>query len=94
MKYYLVTYDLNTSGQNYQDLLKKIKDSGVWARLSESSYAVGTLKTPQQLFDDLKTCLDSNDQLYIVNITKPYTGVGPEEVNKWLESKLPNTSIW
>jgi hypothetical protein len=74
--------------------LNKIRGCAEWARLSESSYAVGTLKTPQQLFDDLKTYLDSNDQLYIVNITKPYTGVGPEEVNKWLESKLPNTSLW
>lgn len=94
MKIYLVTYDLHVRGQNYTDLLVKIKESAMWARLSESSYAVGTLKTPQQLFDHLQTSLDSNDHLYIITIAKPYTGVGPEEVNKWLESKLPNTSLW
>jgi hypothetical protein len=66
----------------------------MWARLSESSYAIGTEKTPQQLFDYLKPGLDSNDQLYIVTITKPYIGVGTEEVNSWLENNLPSNYHW
>lgn len=90
MNIYLVTYDLNARGQKYLSLLDKIKGSPIWARLSESSYTVGTEKTPQQLFDYLKTDLDSNDQLYIIKITKPYIGIGPKEVNSWLENKLPN----
>ena len=94
MKIYLVTYDLHVRGQNYTDLLVKIKESAMWARLSESSYAVGTEKTPQQLFDHLKTSLDSNDHLYIITIAKPYIGVGTEEVNKWLENNLPSNYHW
>ena len=94
MKIYLVTYDLHVRGQNYTDLLAKIKESAMWARLSESSYAIGTEKTPQQLFDYLKPGLDSNDQLYIVTITKPYIGVGTEEVNSWLENNLPSNYHW
>jgi hypothetical protein len=90
MNIYLVTYDLNTRGQNYQGLLDKIKESALWARLSESSYTVGTDKTPQQLFDYLKTDLDGNDQLYIIKISKPYAGFGPKEVNSWLDNNLPN----
>lgn len=90
MNIYLVTYDLNTRGQNYQGLLDKIKESSLWARLSESSYTVGTEKTPQQLFDYLKTDLDGNDQLYIIKITKPYAGFGTKEVNSWLDNNLPN----
>jgi hypothetical protein len=94
VKIYLVTYDLHVRGQNYTDLLAKIKESAMWARLSESSYAMGTEKTPQQLFDYLKPGLDSNDQLYIVTITKPYIGVGTEEVNSWLENNLPSNHHW
>jgi len=94
VKIYLVTYDLHVRGQNYTDLLAKIKESAMWARLSESSYTIGTEKTPQQLFDYLKPGLDSNDQLYIVTITKPYIGVGTEEVNSWLENNLPSNHHW
>lgn len=94
MKIYVVTYDLNKSGQKYQELLEKIKENSMWARLSESSYAVGTEKTPQQLFDHLQTSLDSNDHLYIITIAKPYIGVGTEEVTKWLENNLPSNYHW
>lgn len=90
MKIYLVTYDLHVRGQKYTELLDKIKESGMWAMLSESSYAIGTEKAPQQLYDYLKTSLDSNDQLYIITLTKPYTGFGTEEVNNWLEKHLPS----
>lgn len=94
MKIYLVTYDLHVKGQNYTDLLAKIKESAKWARLSESSYAIGTEKTPQQLYDYLNISLDSNDQLYIVTITKPYIGHGAKEVNDWLENNLPSSYSW
>ncbi len=46
----LVTYDLNTPGKDYNDLLKKIKGYD-WARLSESSYAISTSASPQAVFD-------------------------------------------
>ena len=91
MRVFLVTYDLNTKGQNYVDLLNKIK-SFPSKRLSESSYAVEADKTAQQLYDYLKTSLDSNDNIYIINITKPYMGFGPKDVNSWLETKLPYTN--
>ena len=93
MRIFLVTYDLNTRGQNYEDLLNKIK-SFPSKRLSESSYAEEADKTAQQLYDYLKTSLDSNDQIYIINITQPYAGFGPKDVNSWLDTKLPNTSLW
>lgn len=85
----LVTYDLHTRGQNYTDLLAKIKEGGMWARLSESSYAVDTTKTPRQLYDYLKTALDSNDHLFILPITKPYWGYGPNDTIEWLNKHLP-----
>ena len=44
----LVTYDLNKPGKDYNDLLKTIK-SYAWARLSESSYAIKTDQSPQQV---------------------------------------------
>lgn len=89
-----MTYDLFASGQNYSGLLDKIKESNLWARLSESSYAVGTEKSPQQLLDILKASIDDNDRLYIVTISKPYTGWGDQEIFDWLDKNLPTNRFW
>lgn len=85
----LITYDLNRPGQNYTDLLDKIKSYGSWARLSESSYAVATQNTPQTVYSQLSPHLDNSDTLYIVTLKRPYSGQGPQDVNNWLEANLP-----
>ena len=46
----LVTYDLNSPGQRHADLLEFLKKTFAWAKLSESSYAISTNKTPAQVF--------------------------------------------
>lgn len=85
----LISYDLNKPGKDYNDLLKTIK-SYAWARLSESSYAIKTDQTPSQTFNKLKPYLDQNDTLYVINLKKPYSGQGPNDVNDWLENNLPH----
>ena len=46
----LITYDLNAKGQKNAEVLAKIKSFGMWARLSESSYAIKTNLTTDQLY--------------------------------------------
>jgi hypothetical protein len=87
MPFLLVTYDLNNPGKDYNDLLKTI-DCYSWARLSESSYAIKTEQSPQQVFDRLKPFLDQNDYLYVINLKMPYIGFGLKEVNDWLNKNL------
>lgn len=84
----LVTYDLKKPGKDYKDVLKTIKNYS-WARLSESSYAIATDKSVQQLYDQLKPYLDDNDNIYVINLRRPYVGFGPKDVNDWLEKNLP-----
>lgn len=83
----LITYDLQKPGQDYSELLSKIK-SYTWVRLSESSYAIRTDSTPSTVFDYLKPYLDSNDNLYVITLKQPYAGYGPKEVNSWLNNNL------
>lgn len=85
----LVTYDLNSPGQNHSKLLTKIKQYPSWAQLSESSYAIETNTSPQQIFDILKPLIDKNDILYVINLKKPYAGFGSTDVNNWLDKRLP-----
>lgn len=88
MAVYLVAYDLNKETSR-PPIVKAIKEYGTWAKLSESSYAISTSKTPAQVYSGLSSLLDSNDQLYVINLRKPYSGFGPNDINKWLEDNLP-----
>ncbi len=83
----LVTYDLNKPGQDYSNFLEKIRLYPS-TRLSESSYAIQTSKSPQSVYKELTPHLDKNDYIYIITLSKPYFGYGPENVNKWLEYYL------
>ncbi len=83
----LITYDLNKPGQDYGDFLKSIK-SYPWARLSESSYAIKTNAHPSTIYNELLPHMDKNDQLYIIPLSKPYSGYGPQKVNEWLDENL------
>jgi len=85
----LISYDLNKETKR-PPIVKRIKETWpAWARLSESSYAVSTADTPKQIFDKLSDLIDSNDNLYVITLARPYYGQGPKDVNAWLESDLP-----
>ena len=87
MSVLLITYDLKKPGQDYTDFMKIIKDYS-WARLSESSYSIETAESPKAVYEKLSPHIDENDQLYIINLKKPYWGLGPKAVNDWLSQHL------
>ena len=84
----LVTYDLNSPGQKHAKVLEKVKSFGGWARLSESSYAITTFLTPNQVYSQFESLLDSNDYIWIVSLKKPYSGFGSKKVIDWLDTNL------
>jgi hypothetical protein len=83
----LVTFDPNKPGQDYSNLLDEIKSySNV--RLSESSYAIITDETPDIVCEELKKHIDTDDNIYIINLKRPYAGYGQELVLDWLKKEL------
>lgn len=90
MPVYLVTYDLNKEA-NRPPIVDKVKEFGSWAMLSESSYAISTGMTPEQVHAHFKPLLDSNDTIYIISLCWPWMGVGPKRVNDWLTQSLRRT---
>ena len=87
MSVLLVTYDLNSPGQKHSELLAELKEFP-WAKLSESSYAVQTSLTPDQLYNRLSKHTDKNDNIFIITLKKPWQGYGPKDVIDWLSNKL------
>ena len=84
MSVLLVTYDLRKPGQDYSDVHGFIKKHA-WARLSESSYAIRTSMSPQQVYDALSKYLDANDTLLVITLTRPYYGQASKAVIDWLD---------
>lgn len=84
MPTYIVTYDLNkeTSRPNMAALIKKTYPD--WAKLSESSYAINTTTEPVTIYNTLLAYLDSNDNLYVITLSRRWYGKGPTDVNNWL----------
>ena len=72
-----ITYDLNSEGQNYEDVIKTIKDcagDGKWYSCWRSSYRIKTDMKVDEINDKIHQYLDKNDTLFVVEVTSNYQG--------------------
>jgi len=83
----LVTYDLNRPGQNYETLIKTLKNLGSeWWHYMESTWVLGGYGlTTSKITEALLPHIDSNDRLLVVDITSDsWSGWLPREASDWL----------
>lgn len=81
-KRYLITYDLNTEGQDYENVIAAIKSAsdGTCCSYWKSSYLIrSSLQTADAVSDKITPYLDSNDTLIVMEVTQNYQG--------WLSKK-------
>jgi len=84
----LITYDLRKAGQNYDGLIKKIKDLGMWAKVCESAWIVKTIMSSVQVRDALLPQIDSNDRLFVVTLTSESAWRNVICGDQWLKENL------
>lgn len=67
MAAYIITYDLNSTGQKYEEVIQAIKDAstGAWCTFWKSSYLIKSNLTADQISDKITPHLDSNDRMII-----------------------------
>ena len=82
----LVSYDLNKETKR-PDIVGEVAKTD-WAKLSESSYAIDTGETPEQVYNRFKKHLDGDDDFWVISLHRPYFGYGPKEVVEWLRARL------
>ena len=85
---YLITYDLNKSGQNYDGLYEVLKSFGSWAHYLDSTWFIDTYSSIDVVRDKLLEAMDSNDILFVTKVTKSYTGWLVPEAWNWLSSHV------
>ena len=77
---FLISYDLNVPGKNYNELYKTIKSAGTWWHYLESTWLIKTEESIATWNKRLIKNLDENDRLFIVDITG-------QDNDGWLEKK-------
>lgn len=91
MAAYMITYDLNSKGQNYDKVIKAIKDSSLsWCTFWKSSYLIKSSLTANQVSDKITPHLDSNDRLIIVEVKNNYQGWLTEDDWKFIRENIFN----
>ena len=68
---YLVTYDLNNEGKNYDAVIKAIKDSstGAYCSFWRSSWLIkSNLSTADEVFKNIEPHVDPDDRILVVQV--------------------------
>jgi hypothetical protein len=86
----LISYDLNTPGQDYPNLIERLKSYGTWWHHLDSLWIIKTSESASMVHDVIRTYLDTNDELLVVNITgDPAAWSGfSDDGSKWLKDNL------
>lgn len=90
MSVYLIGYDLNTPGKDYDPLIEAIKKiaHGWWHHL-DSTWLIKHAGDADDILNTLKSHIDSNDEILVVKLTSDAAWKGfKESGTKWLEDNL------
>ena len=88
----IISYDLNSPGQDYEKIFEKIKSLGDWAKVQKSLWYVDSNLSAEEARDAVFTVMDSNDSLIVIdskNNNVAWIGINEQVAahikNKWLE---------
>lgn len=85
MSAFIIAYDLNKQGQNYDCIIKKLEELGAW-HMQQSVWILSSTSSASSIRDALGDCLDKNDRLFVGKITAgAWKGLGTDATN-WLKA--------
>ncbi len=87
----LVTYDLKTSGHNYNPFFEALKQQGQWWHYLSATWLIATDRTPQELYNAVVSNITTSDHLLIVTVKRPYWGYLTKDAWDWIDSHIPWT---
>lgn len=89
MATYLIGYDLNRPGQNYNELFEAIKAIGSWWHCLDSTWLVKSTLTAAQIRDIISPHMDGNDRLLVAAMSGEAAWVGfSQDCSEWLKKNL------
>ncbi|WP_151808972.1 SinR family protein [Acinetobacter soli] len=90
MKSYMIGYDLNKSGKDYNGLINKIKDiADSWWHHLDSTWIIKSSKSAAEIRDLLSPYIDQDDELIVAGLTGEGAWKGfNSNGSKWLKDNL------
>ena len=87
---YLISYDLNAPGKNYDGLYKAIENAsnGTWCRPLRSVYIIKSSLSSKDIYDHLAPCLDSSDRVLVIEVTNKAYWYLDEDISDYLYKML------
>lgn len=87
---YMIGYDLNKAGKNYDGLIKRIKEiSANWWHHLDSTWIIDCNLTSVAIRDALRLHIDSDDELLVVALKSEGAWAGfNAEGSNWLKQNL------
>ena len=86
MACFVVAYDLNKVGQNYECITTELKKLP-YCHAQGSVWFVEYSGSAVELRDALNGCLDENDRLFVSEISKAWAGQHMPTCGKWLNDR-------
>lgn len=91
MTVYMITYDLNVTGQKYNEVIQAIKDSSLaYCSYWKSSWLIKSNLSLNQIMEKIEPNLDNNDYLICIEVKENYQGWLEEEDWKWIKENIFN----
>ncbi len=85
MGVYMVSYDLNSPGQDYSDLIKEI-EKYKHCKCVKSGYFIDTSESASEIRNKLKKHIDGNDTLYVNDLRKHWAANRVTKCTDWLKN--------
>lgn len=79
---YLITYDLKSPGQSYDDLFEAIESCGDAYHFLQNTWMVESPLSAAQIRDKLEDEVDSNDKIFVCVI------------GNWASYRMPDAAAW
>ena len=90
MKPYLITYEIDEKAtNNYQSLFDEIKTIKPWWHYLSNTWIVISPNNATEIYNKLKPHLDSNINIFIVEIGKDRQGWLPKKAWDWIKKFIP-----
>lgn len=86
MAIYLVAYDLNQTGQNYQGLIGRLRQMDHF-HAQKSLWFVNYSGTSSALRDDLGRWIDANDVIFVDQVTGSWASINMPACGRWLNAR-------
>lgn len=88
---YFITYDLNKSGQDYDNVISSIKNAsnGIWCTYWKSSYLIQSgLTSANDVFNCIKPYIDDNDRVLVIEVKNNKQGWLTEEQWNYINNSI------